>query len=189
MQLAGAVGVVAEQTEAGKLDATANPYEVAAVAREVKDQYMFGDALLVAPIAPSAKTRKVLLPAGKWYDFYTGKFAGENQTIEVAPSLDAMSVFVKDGSLIPLLAENRQWTPAASETVALEVRHYGEAPGKLALYDDDGETFDYEKGEYSWTQLAVEKDANGAWKSSVTPDANGRKWHYSEVKWVWMNGR
>ena len=44
---------------------------------------------------------------------------------------------------------------AANLTVALEVRHYGEAPGKLALYDDDGETFGYEKGEYSWMQLAA----------------------------------
>lgn len=188
MQLVGGV-TVAESAAAGKLDATANPYEVPAAAREVKDQYMFGDALLVAPIAPNVKTRKVLLPAGKWYDFYTGKFAGENQTIEVTPSLSEMPVFVEDGSLVPLLAEDRQWTPSASETVALEVRHYGAAPGKLALYDDDGETFDFEKGAYSWTQLSVAKDASGGWKGSVTPDANGRKWHYSEVKWRIMTAR
>lgn len=185
MQLVSGLAV-AEPGEAGKLDATANPYEVPAAAREVKDQYMFGDALLVAPIAPDVKSRKVLLPAGKWYDFYTGKFAGENQTIDVTPSLDAMPVFVKDGSLVPLLAEDRQWVPAANETVALEVRHYGEAPGKLALYDDDGETFDYEKGEYSWTQLTAAKDASGAWRGAVAPDANGRKWHYSDVKWTFM---
>ncbi len=182
MQLVSSVAAT-ESAEAGKLDATANPYEVPAAAREVKDQYMFGDALLVAPIAPNAKTRKVLLPTGKWYDFYTGKFAGENQTIEVTPSLDAMPVFVKDGALIPMLAENRQWVPSANEAVALEVRHYGEAPGKLALYDDDGETFDYEKGDFSWTQLAATKDAAGKWSGSITPDSNGRKWHYSDVKW------
>jgi hypothetical protein len=92
-------------------------------------------------------------------------------------------------ALIPLLAADRQWTPAASETVALEVRHYGEAPGKLALYDDDGETFDYEKGEYSWTRLAASKDGSGTWHGTVTPDANGRKWHYSEVKWTFLSGR
>ena len=188
MQLAGGA-VVAESAAIGKLDATANPYEVPAAAREVKDQYMFGDALLVAPIAPNVKTRKVLLPAGKWYDFYSGKFAGENQTIEVTPSLSEMPVFVKDGSLVPLLAENRQWTPAANESVALEVRHYGEAAGKLALYDDDGETFDFEKGAYSWTRLSVAKDGRGAWQGSVTPDANGRTWHYSEVKWRFMTAR
>ncbi len=185
MQLASSV-TAAESTEAGKLDATANPYEVPAAAREVKDQYMFGEALLVAPIAPNVKSRKVLLPAGKWYDFYTGKLAGENQTIEVTPTLSEMPVFVKDGALIPMLAEKRQWVPVASETAALEIRHYGQAPGKLALYDDDGETFDYEKGDYSWTQLTVAKNGRGEWSGVVTPDVNGRKWHYSEVKWTFL---
>ncbi len=188
MQLVSGV-TVAESAAVGKLDATANPYEVPAAAREVKDQYMFGDALLVAPIAPGSKTRKVLLPAGKWYDFYTGKFAGENRTIEVAPSLSEIPVFVKDGSLVPMIAENRQWIPAANETVALEVRHYGETPGQFALYDDDGETFDFEKGAFSWTQLSATKDSSGEWRGSVAPDANGRRWHYSEVKWRFMTAR
>jgi len=187
MQLVAGAGTTAEQKEiAGKLDAAANPYELPPAAREVKDQYMFGDSLLVAPIAASAKSRKILLPPGKWYDFYSGKFVGENQTIDVAPSLAQMPVLVRDGALVPLLAGERQWTPAANEAVALEVRHYGEAPGKLALYDDDGETFDYERGEFSWTALDVTKTAAGRWQGTVSPDANGRPWHYSGVTWTWM---
>jgi alpha-glucosidase (family GH31 glycosyl hydrolase) len=186
MQLAAGVGVVAPAQESGKLDATHNPYEVPAGVREVKDQYFFGDSLLVAPIDPAVKSRKVLLPAGKWYDFHTGKFAGENQTIEVTPSLATMPVFVKDGALIPMI-EPRLGTPRAGEVVALEVRHYGEAPGKLALYDDDGETFDFEKGNYSWTNLMVAKGADGKLAGSVTPDKNGRKWSYGDVKWTFMS--
>jgi alpha-glucosidase (family GH31 glycosyl hydrolase) len=185
MQLATGI-LAAEQQAAGKLDATANPYEVPPAAREVKDQYFFGDDLLVAPIAAGAKSRKVLLPAGKWYDFHTGKYAGANETIEVAPTLARMPVFVRDGALIPLIDGERQWAPATGEIVALEIRHYGEAPGKLALYDDDGETFGYEKGDYSWTQLAATKDASGTWRGTVTPDANGRKWNYGDVKWTFM---
>ena len=53
--------------------------------KEIKDQYMVGDALLVAPIAPGARTRSVVLPPGKWYDFYTGNLAGEHETITVTP--------------------------------------------------------------------------------------------------------
>ena len=162
---------------------TANPY--ATVKRsDTKDQYLFGDALLVAPIAPDAKSRRVVLPAGKWYDFFTGKLAGENETIEVKPGLREIPLFVKDGSLIPML-EPRQWAPSSDETPALEVRHYGQQPGKLALYDDDGETFGYEKGEYSWTQLSVAKDGDG-WKGTVTPDKNGKRWRYGDVKWTFM---
>jgi alpha-glucosidase (family GH31 glycosyl hydrolase) len=186
MQLA--VGLaVAEQPVAGKLDATSNPYEIPPAVREVKDQYFFGDALLVAPIAPNAKSREVLLPAGKWYDFHTGKFVGENQRIEVTPTLAQMPVFVKDGALIPMITGSPQHAPVAGDAVALEVRHYGEAPGKLALYDDDGETFDYEKGASSWTQLTVDKDANAKFTGRVTPDSNGRKWNYRDVTWTFMS--
>lgn len=185
MQLAAGISAEAPAATSGKLDATANPYEVPPAAREVKDQFMFGDSLLVAPIPPGVKTRKVLLPAGNWYDFHTGKFAGANETIEVTPSLATLPVFVKDGALIPMIAP-RLRAPAAGETVALEVRHYGEAPGRLGLYDDDGETFDFEKGQFSWTVLTATKDATGKWVGTVTPDASGKKWSYGEVTWNFM---
>jgi alpha-D-xyloside xylohydrolase len=185
MQLAAGVTAEAPVAASGKLDATANPYEVPPAARELKDQYMFGDSLLVAPIPPGVKTRKVLLPAGKWYDFHTGKFAGANETIEVTPSLASMPVFVRDGALIPMI-EPRLRAPAAGEIVALEVRHYGEAPGRLSLYDDDGETFDFEKGDFSWTGLTSAKDATGKWVGTVTPDAKGKKWSYGKVTWTFM---
>lgn len=177
--------VSAAPAESGKLDATANPYAIEK-RNDVKDQYMIGDALLVAPIPAGTQSRKVVLPAGKWYDFYTGRLAGENATIEVTPALGQMPVFVADGALVPMIASDRQWAPARDEIVPLEVRHYGEQPGTLALYDDDGETFDYEKGDFSWTGLSVTKNAAGAWQGMVTPDKNGRRWHYSDVKWVFM---
>ena len=96
-----------------------------------------------------------------------------------------MPVFVKDGALIPMI-EPRDSAPRSGEVVALEIRHYGTAAGALALYDDDGETFDFEKGNFSWTQLAVKKDAAGKFAGSVTPDPNGKKWSYGEVKWTFM---
>jgi alpha-glucosidase (family GH31 glycosyl hydrolase) len=168
----------------GQLDATANPYAAGRVL-EIKDQYMIGDALLVAPIAPGAKTRTVVLPAGKWFDFYTGGLVGENQKVEVRPALSETPVFVKDGGLVPMIGE-RFFAPGPNEVLPLEVRHYGEKPGTMAVYDDDGETFDYERGERSWTRLAVEKDSSGAWKGSVSPDPNGKKWRYSNVTWTFM---
>lgn len=187
LQLAAGLGRGAEAERTGKLDATANPYELPAAVREIKDQYFFGDALLVAPIAPADKSRKVVLPPGRWYDFHTGRFAGENQTIEVTPPLARLPVFVRDGALIPMLAGERDYAPAAGEVVALEVRHYGEASGNLALYDDDGETFGYEQGEASWTRLSVTRGPNQSWRGAVTPDANGRRWSYSDVTWTFMS--
>jgi alpha-glucosidase (family GH31 glycosyl hydrolase) len=177
----------AAATRATALDATANPYANPRVV-EVKDQYMIGDALLVAPIAPGAKTRTVVLPAGKWFDFHTGRLVGEQQTIEIAPALGETPVFVKDGALVPMIAD-RLFAPGPDETLALEVRHYGEKPGAFVLYDDDGETFDYERGEFTWTRLSVARDASGAWQGAVTPDPNGKRWRYANVTWTFMPTR
>ena len=173
--------------EAGKLDATANPYAIGKVV-EVKDQYLVGDVLLVAPIAPGVASRKVTLPPGRWYDFYSGKFAGENETIEVTPPLVQIPLFVKDGGLIPLTNE-RQWAPGRDEVVPLEVRHYGESSGEFSLYDDDGETFDYERGASSWTTLRAAKDATGTWRGEVTPGKDAQPWRYSTVTWRFMTTR
>jgi alpha-D-xyloside xylohydrolase len=153
---------------------------------EARDQYMVGDALLVAPIAPGAKSRTVALPAGKWFDFYTGRLVGEGQTVvEVTPPLSQIPLFVRDGGLVPLVGE-RQWTPSPDEVLPLEVRHYGVRPGAIDLYDDDGETFDYERGDLSWTRLEVDRDAEGRWRGSVSPDPSGKPWRYRDVTWRFM---
>jgi alpha-D-xyloside xylohydrolase len=171
--------------EGGRLDATANPYAIARVV-EVKDQYLVGESLLVAPIAPGVKTRQVVLPAGRWFDFHSGRLVGEGPTtVEVTPPLAQIPLFVRDGGLVPLVAE-REWAPGPDEVLALEVRHYGAKPGALELYDDDGETFDYERGEHSWTRLAVDRDRRGSWKGTISEDARGKPWRYRDVTWRFM---
>ena len=86
--------------EQGELDATKNPYAMA-VRREVKDQFMVGPSLLVAPLFAGEEERQVVLPQGKWYDFYTGKYVGEGEVITVKPGLDKIPVYVKmrEGSI------------------------------------------------------------------------------------------
>ncbi len=184
MQFASGVRAVAGEGMA--LDATANPYEVPAAVREVKDQYLLGDSLLVAPIAPHLKSRAVVLPAGRWYDFHTGAYVGGNETVTVAPALGEIPLFVRDGALIPMLAEEREHVPRMGESVSLEIRHYGTQAGSLNLYDDDGETFAYERGEFSYTNLEAFRPADGRWSGRVTADPNGRGWSYTDVRWNFM---
>jgi alpha-glucosidase (family GH31 glycosyl hydrolase) len=61
-----------------------NPY-AEATSKEIKDQYMAGEYLLVAPLFTGQTTRKVILPKGKWYDFYTGELAGDGEVITATP--------------------------------------------------------------------------------------------------------
>lgn len=120
---------------------------------EVKDQYMVGDNLLVAPLFTGETERKVILPPGKWYDFYTGKSAGEG-TISASPGLDKIPLFVRDGGVIPMIPAIRQ-TSAWNNDLPVEVRVYGTADGTFDLYNDDGKTFNFESGQYSLQKLEI----------------------------------
>jgi alpha-glucosidase (family GH31 glycosyl hydrolase) len=142
-----------------------NPYGKITL-KEVKDQYMAGEYLLVAPMFTGQTSRTVILPNGKWFDFYTGKYVGDGEVIDVTPGLDKIPVFVKDGGLIPMMAA-RLHAPKLGEKVNLEVRYYGEKSGQYQLYDDDGETFDYEKGQYSFRTITI-THKNGVLKGSIS---------------------
>ncbi len=162
-----------------------NPY-AEAVTREIKDQYMAGEYLLVAPMFSGQTTRKVVLPKGNWYDFYTGKLAGNGEIISVTPGLDKIPVFVKDGAIIPLMPPLLH-APKGGQKVDLEIRHYGEKPGRYLLYDDDGETYDYEKGQFSWREIKVENQKNGQLKGSISKAEKSKPDTVGKVTWRFMS--
>lgn len=161
-----------------------NPYALA-VKREVKDQYMAGRNLLVAPLFAGQKSRLVTLPKGNWYDFYTGEFVGNGQQITAAPGLDRIPVYVKDGGIVPMMPA-RLHAPKAGETVPIEVRYYGSKPGLYQLYDDDGETFDYERGQYSFREIRVTKNEKGGIDGRIAPPEPGKPNSVGVVSFVQM---
>lgn len=170
------------QSEKGVLDATENPYAMA-VKREVKDQFMVGPNLLVAPLFAGEKERTVVLPQGKWYDFYTGKLAGEGEVITVSPGLDKIPVYVKEGGIIPLWPPIRQ---VKDGKLPLEVRHYGKNASSYFLYDDDGKSFDYEKGGFSRILLKVEVDAYGNKTGKAIVPEGTKVWSFSNYNFHFM---
>ena len=141
--------------------------------------------MLVAPLFTGQKSRKVILPKGKWYDFYTGEYVGNGEIITTTPGLDKIPVYVKDGGIIPMMPPRLQ-APKAGEKVDLEIRFYGEQPGKYFLYDDDGETFNYENGEYSWREIKIEKDKSGKWTGIISPPEKGKPNTVGKVTWKFM---
>lgn len=119
---------------------------------EETDQYLLGDDLLVAPMFAGVKTRTIRLPKGRWYDYETGDPAGGGQTIEITPALDKIPMYVRDGALIPTIPARSRAGKAMTES-ELIVRQYGSKPAAGLLYDDDGETLAYEKGQFTWHRL------------------------------------
>ena len=80
---------------AGKVHSEDNPY-AETTRLETTDQYMMGPSILVAPVFAGQKSRKVVLPRGNWYDFYTGDLAGSGKTITIKTKLAQIPLFVKN---------------------------------------------------------------------------------------------
>jgi alpha-D-xyloside xylohydrolase len=118
-------------------------------AASLDDQYMFGPAFLVNPVYElGAKSREVYLPAGtQWFDFYSGKSYDGGQTIDADAPLDRMPLFVKAGSIVPTGPEIQHTDEIINADVTLNV-YVGE-DGNFELYEDDGRSYGYEKGEWS----------------------------------------
>jgi alpha-D-xyloside xylohydrolase len=187
MQLVEGFGFSSKTTD-GKLDATANPYAVKKRS-DIKDQYMMGDNILVAPMFAGEKTRTVYFPEGKWYDFYTGEYVAENQPLVITASLEKIPLFVRDGGIIPMVPPHFH-APAPGEKMALEIRHYGKIPANAELYDDDGISFDYEKGMHSKTKLVVAKNEKGELKGEVIRKTTDKVFSYKdEVVWKFMTSK
>jgi alpha-D-xyloside xylohydrolase len=111
---------------------------------EVGDEFMFGPALLVAPVTKAhAEQRDVYLPtASAWYDFWTGAQVEKGLISSEAP-LDRIPVYVRAGAILPLGPELEY--AAQHPEGPIELRVYRGADGHFDLYDDEGDGYGYEQ--------------------------------------------
>ncbi|HEX6464660.1 MAG TPA: DUF5110 domain-containing protein, partial [Vicinamibacterales bacterium] len=129
------------------------PNDSAAVARG--DEYLWGRDLLVAPVVEKGTTsRRLYLPRGTWFDFWTEKPVEGGREIDRPVDLESMPLYARAGAIIPM-GQVKQYT---SEVVAgpLTVTVYPGANGAFALFEDDGTSFDYRHGawmgiSFDWT--------------------------------------
>jgi alpha-D-xyloside xylohydrolase len=118
----------------------------------IGDEYMFGPALLVAPVTEQGMaSRQVYLPAGSdWYNYWTNEKIHGGQSITVDAPIDTIPLFVKAGSILPLGA------PVESTNEVQKIAKLRVYPGSDAsfdLYSDDGKTYDYEQGKFELIHL------------------------------------
>ncbi|MGD0830852.1 MAG: TIM-barrel domain-containing protein [Terracidiphilus sp.] len=144
-------------------------------ARELTDEFMFGPALLVAPITHyKQRVRPVYLPTvSAWYDFWTGRLSPTGNISASAP-YDQIPVFVRAGSIIPCGPQIMYVAEKPSDPITLYV--YAGTDGQFTLYEDQGTNFDYEKGAFS--QIPIHWDdrsstltigaRNGAYEGMLT---------------------
>jgi len=117
-------------------------------AQNVGDQFMYGPAFLVNPVTEQgATTRRIYFPQAKWYDFWTGSGAEGGKFVDVAAPLDRLPLYVRAGSIVPMGPEQEYASQMRGSSI--ELRIYPGANGDFTLYEDEGDSYNYEKGKYS----------------------------------------
>ena len=119
--------------------------------RGIDDEFLLGPDLLAAPMFAGQGSRQVVLPRGRWYDFWTHEPLEGGRTIEASKPMDQMPLYVRDNCIVPLAKPVQHI--AADTCFELEARVYGPNPAHCALYEDDGISNDYLRGKQSIVTL------------------------------------
>lgn len=130
-------------------------------ARQLEDEYFFGESMLVCPLVlEDGTSRKVYLPEGKWYDYFTEETYQGGQEYMITADYDRIPVFVREGAVIPVAAPVQC---VRDDTVfKIKVRHFGAKAGSFTLYEDDFVSWDYESKGFHKMNISV--DENGEMK-------------------------
>ncbi len=133
-------------------------------AYKVKNQYFFGSELMVAPITSKINPKtnlaevEVWLPEGRWTDIYTGAIYQGGKKIKMFRGIESIPVLAKEGAIIPMSANDRDndWTNPKDMVIRIF-----RGNNSFNLYEDDGETNAYQKGDFAITKFTVsEEDSN-----------------------------
>lgn len=139
---------------------------------DMRDEFMFGNSMLVAPVTTPMyynkdsepiqgvrMTRNVYLPSftqnvdgkakkGTWYDFWTNEQIESGISLSADAPIDKMPLYVRSGSIIPMCADAIEYSDQVDKAL-WELRVYPGADAEFTIYEDSGDSYDYEKGKSS----------------------------------------
>jgi alpha-D-xyloside xylohydrolase len=142
-------------------------------ARMLTDEFLYGPNLLVAPVLHyKQRSREVYLPGtAPWYNLWTGESSSAG-TVDADAPYDTIPVFVRAGSILPIGPDIQYVGEKPADLLTLQV--FEGADGHFTLYEDQGLTFDYEKG--AFTEIPI------AWSEATkTLTIGARKGSYPEM--------
>jgi alpha-D-xyloside xylohydrolase len=157
-------------------------------AQNIGDQFMFGPSVLVNPVTEAgASSRHLYLPDARWYDFWSGASVDGKRAIDAAAPLDRLPLYVRAGSILPLGPDVEYASQKSADPI--ELRIYPGADGNFTIYEDENDTYNYEKGSYATIPLHWDDKSGtlmiGDRKGSFPGMLSNRKFNVVVVK----NGR
>jgi alpha-glucosidase len=112
-----------------------------------QNQYQFGDAYMVAPFESTKDFGSIYFPKGQWYNLYTDAVVTGGQDIITPLNIKTLPVYVKESSIVPMQSLVQSTREKPADTLFLHL-YKGSQPNTFVYYEDDGESFSYEKGDY-----------------------------------------
>ena len=114
------------------------------------DEFIFGNQILVCPVQePNAKGRRMYIPRGKWYNYWTREYVSGGQEHWVDADLDIIPIFVKEGAIIPKYPVQQYVGEKKIEELKLELYYKKGSKEISKVYEDDQDGYDYAKGRFS----------------------------------------
>jgi alpha-D-xyloside xylohydrolase len=146
----------------------------------ISDEYMIGNGILAAPLTEKEDERVVYLPEGTWYDYNTNQkyIGGKEYTVKTG--LSQLPVFIKEGTILPLA--NPVGHVGQDTKFEITCFVYGSSPAPTTLFEDDGTSFNYEKGSYNIVTLLWQKN-----KGTVKRSGHFKNTRYVIKKWQLIN--
>ena len=113
------------------------------------DEFIFGNQILVCPILePNAIGRRMYLPKGNWYNYWTNELEEGKKEFWVATAYDQIPLFIKEGAIIPKYPVQQYVGEKEFEEITLDV-YYKPGKEKSVVYEDAQDGYDYNKGRFS----------------------------------------
>jgi alpha-glucosidase len=123
-----------------------------------KDEYLFGDAMLVSPVAVPVSAdsmltaKSVWLPPGDWFEWDTGTLLHGDATLQRCFALDEVPVYLRAGAIVPM--QHAEGFNSARPLDPLVIAVAPGASGTTEVYEDEGNTIAYKQEKFAWTRLS-----------------------------------
>ena len=140
--------------------------------------FLFGSDLFVAPVTTETlDAEQIQLPPGDWYDYWTSQKHLTTEKIALHPALDQLPLYVRAGAIIPMqpIVPNTEEKPDGP----LEIKIYAGDNCRGSLYEDDGHTFAYQRGEFRRTNYTCQVSGGSVEVSATTENDTYKPWWHA----------
>lgn len=131
-------------------------------------QYLFGKEILMAPLwSDTTFYRNIYLPEGDWIDFFDETVYQGKQTINYHAPIDRVPILIKAGAIIPMAPANQDYMDEIKSPLTIHI--YPKGNSSFELYEDDGESYDYEKSVFCITTFSCNESGKELFISKSAP--------------------